>query len=226
MRLSHLILLSLAFGLASCFVLRAEDKEEPPPDAAPEPGFEKLFNGKDLTGWEGDTKLWIVENGLLIGRSPGIPKNNFLATTTTYDNFIMKFKFKIAVNTKGDANSGCQFRSKRIPNSHELYGYQADIGQGYWGCIYDESRRNKVLVKPEAELIEKAAKKEGWNEYTITCDGDHITLELNGVKTADWTETEPADKVDRSGVFALQIHAGGPMEVQTKDIRIKKLEKK
>lgn len=217
----------LALALVLSVSVRAEDKKEeaPPADSPPEPGFEKLFNGKDLTGWEGDTKLWLVEDGLLIGRSPGIGKNNFLATVEKYDNFIMKFKFKL-LNLKGDANSGCQFRSKRVPNSHELSGYQADIGQGYWGCIYDESRRNKVLVKPAAGELDKAAKKDGWNEYTITCDGDHITLELNGVKTADWTETEPADKVDRSGVFAMQIHSGGPMEIRIKDVRLKKLEKK
>ena len=223
MRLKWILVLALACGIAA-----AEDKKEeaPPADSPLEAGYERLFNGKDLTGWEGDTKLWVVEDGLLIGRSPGLKYNDFLATKEKYDNFIMKYKFKLVNNPKGDANSGCQFRSKRVANSHELYGYQADVGQGYWGCIYDESRRNKVLVKPSKEDFDKAVKLDGWNEYVITCDGDHITLELNGVKTADWTETEPADKVDRSGVFALQIHAGGPMEIRTKDIRIKKLEKK
>ncbi len=116
-----------------------------------------------------------------------------------------------------------QFRSERVPNSTEVAGYQADVGQGYWGCLYDESRRKKVLVTPPKEELEEAIKRDGWNEYVITCKGDHITLELNGLKTVDYTETEPADKIARTGIFALQIHAGGPMEVHAIDIWIKRL---
>lgn len=71
--------------------------------------------------------------------------------------------------------------------------------------------------------LEKVLNRDGWNEYVITCKGDHITLELNGLKTVDWTETEPADTIPRSGIFALQIHAGGPMAVHAKDILIKRL---
>ena len=184
--------------------------------------FQPLFNGKDLTGWEGNKELWFAENGEIVGKSGGIKKNEFLATTTRYSNFILKYKFKM-INTSGNANSGMQFRSERVANSTECYGYQADVGQDYWGCLYDESRRKKVLVKPAKELMEKAVKRDDWNEYVITCDGDHITLELNGVKTVDYTETEPSDKVARDGILALQIHAGGPMEIHAKDILIKVL---
>ena len=184
--------------------------------------FTPLFNGKDLTGWEGSKELWSVENGEIVGKSPGIKKNEFLCSTERYKNFVMKFSFRI-VNTSGQANSGMQFRSERVANSTECYGYQADVGQDYWGCLYDESRRKKVLVKPSKEVMNAAVKLDGWNEYIITCDGDHITLELNGVKTVDYTETEPADKVARDGIFGLQIHAGGPMEVHAKDFMIKKL---
>src|SRR4051812_11499485 len=84
-----------------------------------EEGYEPLFNGKDLSGWEGDTKLWVVENGEIVGKSPGLKYNDFLATTQRFDNFVLKFSFKL-INTKGDANSGMQFRSERVPNSHEL----------------------------------------------------------------------------------------------------------
>lgn len=192
---------------------------------APE-GFKPLFNGKDLTGWEGDDKLWIVENGEIVGKSPGIKKNEFLASTESYGDFIMIFKFKVVDNPKGDANSGMQFRSKRVPNSREMYGYQADVGQGYWGCIYDESRRNKVLMKPKKEDLDKAVKKEDWNEYKITCDGAHIVLELNGVVMCDYTEAEPPEKAERTGYFGLQVHAGGPMEIHMKDAYIKILNAK
>ena len=122
-------------------------------------GFEAIFNGKDLTGWEGNKELWSAENGEIVGKSAGIKKNEFLATTARYSNFILKFKFRI-VNTSGQANSGMQFRSERVANSTECYGYQADVGQDYWGCLYDESRRKKVLVKPDKTTMEKAVKRD------------------------------------------------------------------
>lgn len=191
-------------------------------DADVNDGFQPLFNGKDLTGWEGDTTLWFAENGEIVGKSPGIKRNEFLATKDRYGDLILKFKFRV-VNTSGQANSGMQFRSERVPNSSEVSGYQADVGQQYWGCLYDESRRKKVLVQAPKDELEKVLKRDGWNEYVITCKGAHITLELNGLKTVDYTEAEPPDKIARSGIFALQIHAGGPMEIHAKDILIKPL---
>lgn len=210
--------------LLACVLLAAPIKgaDEAKPDAD---GFVPLFNGKDLTGWEGDTKLWSAENNEIVGKSPGLKYNDFLASTERFDNFVLKFTFKL-VNTSGEANSGMQYRSERVKGSHELSGYQADVGQGYWGCLYDESRRNKVLVMPPKDELEKVLKRDDWNEYVITCDGDHITQQLNGLTTVDYTEKEPADKIARTGVLALQIHQGGPMEIHAKDIKIKKLEKK
>ena len=218
MKRHHLPLILLLALLPSCTTTHA------PPllsDATPD-GFEPLFNGKDLTGWEGNLELWSAAGGEIVGKSPGIKKNEFLATKGRFGDFILKFKFRI-VNTSGQANSGMQFRSERVPNSTELSGYQADVGQGYWGCLYDESRRNKVLVKPPADELDKILRRDDWNEYVITCKGDHITLELNGLKTANYIENEPADKIAREGIFGLQIHAGGPMEVHAKEILIKKL---
>lgn len=184
--------------------------------------YEPLFNGKDLTGWEGDSQLWFAENNEIVGKSPGIKRNEFLATTKRYGDFTLKFKFCL-VNASSGANSGMQFRSERVPNSSEVGGYQADIGQGYWGCLYDESRRNKVLVMPPKAEVEKVLKADGWNDYVITAKGDHIILELNGLKTVDYIEAQPADKIARNGIFGLQIHAGGPMEIHVKDIFIKRL---
>lgn len=186
-----------------------------------EEGFVALFNGKDLTGWEGDTNLWMVENGELIGRSPGIKYNDFLATKGSYGDFILKARVKL-VDKSGKANSGIQYRSQRVPNSHEVSGYQADMGQNYWGCLYDESRRKKILVQAPKEL-ERVLKRDDWNEYVIRCEGAHIIQELNGLKTVDYVEKDPA--IDRRGIIALQIHGGGPMEVRFKDLWIKVLDK-
>ncbi|MFN0172670.1 MAG: DUF1080 domain-containing protein [Bryobacteraceae bacterium] len=179
---------------------------------------EKLFNGRNLQGWEVDTaSLWSVRDGMIVGKSPGLKYNGFLRTRKHYSNFRLTLKFRLI---NGEGNSGIQFRSKPVPGSHEVSGYQADIGQQYWGCLYDESRRKKVLVQATPESLAKLDKT-GWNEYVITARGNHITLELNGVKTVDFEEAEPG--IETTGFLALQIHGGPPMEVYFKDIEIREL---
>ncbi|MBL8233949.1 MAG: DUF1080 domain-containing protein [Bryobacterales bacterium] len=192
------------------------------PAAAPlvaQQGFRPLFNGKDLSEWIIDTPgLWRVEKGVIIGNSPGLKYNDFLRTKKTYKNFILQVTFRMTDAT-GKANSGIQFRSKPMPDSHEVIGYQADMGQEYWGCLYDESRRKKVLVQASAEAIAKLDKT-GWNQYTVRAEGKRITLELNGVKSAEWLENED---VDDSGFVALQLHSGPAFQMEFKDLRIREL---
>jgi len=185
-----------------------------------EEGFVPLFNGKDLAGWEGDAKLWIVEDGTLIGRSPGIKYNDFLATTRTYGDFILRLQVRL-VDNKG--NSGVQFRSKRVPNSHEVAGYQADAAPGWWGKLYDEARRNKVLAAPKPDDLAKAFKPGDWNDYEVRAVGEKVTLVLNGVTMVEYAEAEPPEKIAREGVIAVQIHSGGPMEAQFRNLRIKEV---
>jgi hypothetical protein len=183
----------------------------------------KLFDGKTLDGWEGDTKkTWKVEDGCIVGGDlmHTVPRNEFLCTMKSYGDFELKVTFKL-VGDRAKANAGVQFRSKRIPNHHEVIGYQADVGQGYWGALYDESRRNKVLVQPNKELIEKVVKHDDWNEYVIRCEGPHIQLWLNGKQTVDYTE--PDDKIARSGIIGLQIHGGAKAKAYYKDITIREL---
>jgi len=181
-----------------------------------------LFNGKDLTGWEGDEKTWRVEDGAIAGGSleSVVPRNEFLCTTKTYDHFELTVKFKL-LGDKDKANGGVQFRTKRIPKHYEVSGYQADIGQGYWGALYDESRRNKVLAGPKAADLPKIIKLDDWNEYKIRAEGAHIQLWLNGTKTVDYTEDDP--KVDETGVIGLQVHGGGKTKVLYKDLLIEEL---
>lgn len=176
-------------------------------------GFRPLFNGKDLDGWEGDRSLWSARDGLLVGASKGLKHNDFLATEGTYRNFNLKVAFQLV---GGEGNSGVQFRSVRVPG-HEMSGYQADVGENYWGCLYDESRRNRVLVPASPEAL-KGVHKDGWNLYTITAKGDDVRLSLNGV--ASVTYHEPDAAIAREGRFAVQMHAGGPMEVRFKDVLI------
>jgi poly(3-hydroxybutyrate) depolymerase/prenyltransferase beta subunit len=179
-------------------------------------GFTPLVSGNELGGWEGDSKLWSAKDGVLVGLSPGLDHNEFLATTHPYGDFMLALDFRLA---DGKGNSGVQFRSVRVP-PHEMSGYQADIGEGYWGSLYDESRRNKVLVPASQDAI-KALNKSDWNHYTVRAQGDHIILGLGGKVAVNYRETEPS--VARSGLLAVQIHAGGPMEIQFKNMMIQTL---
>lgn len=181
--------------------------------------FISLFDGKSLDGWEGNLDYWKVRDGMIVGDSPGIKHNEFLCTKQEFGDFELRVTFRIV----GDEtkNSGVQFRSKRVPNNTEVSGYQADVGQNYWGCLYDESRRNKVLVQAPADELAKVVKKDDWNTYVIRCEGPRITLTLNGLKTVDYTEQD--ESIPRKGIIGLQIHGGHALEAQFKDIRIKKL---
>jgi len=180
-------------------------------------GFVPLSGGDGLGDWEGNLALWAARDGKIVGTSPGLKHNEFLATKGTYGDFILKLTFRV----RGDesSNSGVQFRSVRVPGT-EMSGYQADIGKGFWGCLYDESRRNKVLA-PAAPKAVESIRKDGWNHYVIRAMGGHITLTLNGVTSVDYREPDPA--IAREGKIALQIHAGGPMTVEFKDILIQPL---
>ncbi len=180
----------------------------------------KLFDGKTLDRWEGDTaKTWRVEDGAIVGGSLDtvVPRNEFLSTKAVFGDFELKVEFKL-IGDKEKMNAGVQFRTKRIPNHHEVSGYQADVGQGYWGALYDESRRNKVLAKPDPKVLEKLIKHEDWNEYTILCEGPRIRLYLNGTLTVDYTEED--DKIERSGIIALQVHGGAKAKAMYRNIRI------
>ncbi|HAK76725.1 MAG TPA: DUF1080 domain-containing protein, partial [Runella sp.] len=150
---------------------------------------ERIFDGKSFKGWEGDTlKTWRIEQGALVGGSlqTKVPNNDFLCTKRSYSDFVLKAKFKL-VGTEGFINSGVQFRSKRLTNpSYEMEGYQADLGDKYWGSLYDESRRNKTLAGKPAEEVAKLLKPNDWNDYEIRADKRHIVLKINGVTTVDY----------------------------------------
>lgn len=187
--------------------------------AAPVP----LADGKTFDGWEGDTaKTWRVEDGAFVGGSltEKVPHNEFLATKKEFGNFELRLKFKLLGND-GQINAGIQFRSQRVPNHFEVSGYQADLGDGYWGALYDESRRNKVLVAPDKEAVLKVLKMSEWNEYVIRCEGPRIQLWINGLKTVDYTEADA--KIPQKGIVAVQIHGGGKAEAWYRDIVIEEL---
>jgi hypothetical protein len=227
---------ALLLGLSvSAFAEETAEPDAAKPDAE---GFVSLFDGKTLTGWDGDPAVWGVVDGYVVGKHGGWKRpNTFLCTKEKYGDFVLKISFHLV---KGVGNSGVQFRSTRLEKFKDdgkehawmVKGYQADIdGGNYLGCCYEERGRG-VLAHPNAksktkfppvegaaDKLKAALKKDDWNEFTITVQGDKVTQEINGVKVVEFTDPDGA----KEGIIALQAHAGGPMEIRFKDIKIKKL---
>ena len=191
---------------------------------ADDEGFTPLFDGKSLAGWEGNEKVFRIEDAAIVAGSlkQPIANNEFLCSKKEYGDFDLRLKAKLV--GEGD-NAGVQFRSKRVPNHYEVSGYQCDMGTAWgrivWGGLYDESRRNKMLVEGDQAKIKEVFKKGEWNEFRVQCTGKRIQIWLNGLQTVDYTETD--DNIARRGVIGLQVHGGKPAEAWYKDIRIKEL---
>ena len=207
-------LFSFALAVATLAIGQAQAPQKPV----------ALFDGRSFAGWEGDIKgTWRIQDGAIVGGSQTaqVPRNEFLTTTRSFADFVLHVRFRL-VGTEGFINGGVQFRSRRLEKpAHEMTGYQADLGDKYWGSLYDESRRNKTLVEPDAKLIDEILKRGDWNDYEIRAEGPRIRLSINGRQTIDYTETDPA--IPREGLIGLQIHGGGKAEAWYKDITIVEL---
>ena len=187
---------------------------------SPQAGFEALFDGETFAGWEGNLDVFRIEDGAIVGGSlkQAVAHNDFLCTRQPYSDFELRLQVKLLGE---QANAGIQIRTRRVPDHYEVSGYQADMGQQYWGCLYDESRRNKVLAGVEKEQATKLVRANEWNDYVIRCEGDRIQLWLNGTQTVDYTETD--NTIERAGIIGVQIHGGPPSEAWYRNIRIKEL---
>ena len=196
--------------------------ERSAPAAGPDlPPSVPLFDGVSFRGWEGATAKWFrIESGAIVGGSlkEPVPRNEFLCTTRPYTNFHLRLECRLV----GNGNAGIQVRSQRVPNHHEVSGYQADVSAGadggYWGCLYDESRRNTMLATPAREVVRRALSPDAWNVYEIACEGPRVQLWLNGVQTVDYTERDAAIPV--AGIIGLQIHGGGPSEAWYRNVTV------
>jgi hypothetical protein len=215
---------------------------------AAEQGFHSIFNGKDLTGWDGSPKLWSVKDGAITGQTTAenpAKGNTFLIWTNgTPGDFELRCSFKLVPgDSQGFANSGIQYRSKVVdPSYWVVHGYQADMEAGptYTGILYEEGKRGIMAQRGEkvvwtkddkkqvvgsvgvAADIEASVKKGDWNDYVIIAKGNHLRQFVNGKPTIDVTDECEAKRA-MSGVLALQLHAGPPMMAQFKNIRIKAL---
>ena len=180
-----------------------------------------LFDGKTLTGWEGGPAWRVVDGTITGGSMAGNPQNEFLAGTGTYRNFRLSLEYKLT-GTEGFVNGGVQIRSQRIADPpNEMIGYQADIGAGYSGCLYDESRRKTMLAKADPAVIQEAEKPGEWNRYVIVAADERIQLFVNGIRTVNYTESAPGLPPD--GRIALQIHGDCKAVIAFRNISIEPL---
>jgi hypothetical protein len=217
-------------------------------DRPAEKGFLRIFNGKSLTGWEGNPKLWSVKDGAITGQTttenPAKGNTFLIWTNGTPADFELRCSFKVTPgDAQGFANSGIQYRSKVLdPANWVVGGYQADMEAGptYSGILYEErmtrgimaARGEKVVWDKDCKKqvvgslgnpaeIAAAIKKGDWNDYVIIAKGNHLQHFINGKQTVDVTD-DCETKRAASGVLALQLHAGPPMMAQFKNIRVKK----
>ena len=216
---------------------------------SPEPGFKTLFNGKDLSNWAGRPNHWSVEDGAITGittKENPAKGNNFLilqkdGTNAIYGDVEIRFSYSFR---SAWGNSGLQYRSKDRGN-FVVNGYQGDfeVGTTYSGILYEEGGRGilaergqKVVLHDDngklnkevagklndSKAIQKNIKTNGWNDYVIIAKGNHLQHFINGMQTVDVVD-EQESKAAKEGIIAFQIHAGPPMKVQFKNVRIKEL---
>jgi hypothetical protein len=199
-----------------CAVLAQAELAKPNAD-----GWIALFNGKDLTGWSGNREVWRVENGYISGKAEKVDGNTFLVHGHKFSNFVLEAKFML-VKKGSFPNSGIQYRSVLAdPKKFVVTGYQADIGDGWWGILYDEGGRG-ILTKPNPD-VGKAIKEGDWNQYVITADGTRVKHQINGVVAATFDDTDEK-KRPTEGIIAFQYHAPGEgFEIRFKDVRIRRL---
>lgn len=213
-------------------------------------GFQMIFNGKDLTGWDGDPRLWSVKDGVIHGETTAenaAKGNTFLILKegTTKD-----FELRLLYRCNAANNSGIQYRSKhiteKVSNKWVVRGYQHELRNemklpNVSGFIYDEGgKRGRICLVGEqatwetdgkkvvkTDLIDQAGweklfKLNEWNEVTIKAHGNHIQHFMNGQLTLDFTDNNP-ELALKDGILALQLHAGAPMWAEFKEIRIREL---
>jgi len=212
-----------------------------------EPGFKSLFNGKDLTGWAGRPNHWSVEDGAITGmtgKDNPAKGNNFLIAKNGDENLLVddfEIRFSYKFSTKW-GNSGLQYRSRDRGN-FVVNGYQADleVGPTYSGILYEEGGRGiladrgqKIIIKDgdgkkevvgslgDSNELQGIIHQNEWNDYVIIAKGNHLQHFINGKQTVDVID-EQESKAAKSGILAFQLHAGEPMKIQFKNVRIKSL---
>jgi len=227
-------------NLLSLFVLGLLAVTTAPALAEEDAGFASIFNGKDLSGWEGDKGFWSVVDGAITGETTKehpAKHNTFLIWRDggSVDDFELQLKYRISTG-----NSGIQYRSEEFA-PFRIKGYQADFESGdtYSGILYEEGGRGilcqrgdkmeidsdgkkKAAKVSDSKQLQQAIKKNDWNDYTIIAQGPHLIHKINGQVMSE-TIDKDAGHAKKQGHLALQLHVGPPMKVEVKDVRLKRL---
>jgi hypothetical protein len=233
----------VSFGLNA---FAADSPQQAPPESK---DMRSIFNGKDLMGWDGDPKLWSVKDGAIRGETTDYNKANGNTFIIWKDGKTKDFELRLSFRCNATNNSGIQYRSKHITdgvrNKWVVRGYQHEIRNenkfpDISGFIYDEGgrRRRTCLVGEKATWtkdgkkvtdtlidaagFEKLFKLNDWNDVVIIARGTHIQHYMNNRLILDFTDS--LDRALLDGILALQLHAGKPMWVEFKNIRIKELD--
>jgi hypothetical protein len=205
-------------------------------------GFKSLFNGRDLAGWEGDPRVWSVKDGAITGRTTAdatIQENSFLVWKDEVEDFELRLKFRLE-----SGNSGIYYRARRRPagqaRGEPLVGTQADLSaDGRWtGVIMEYTLREVLAERGEKAAIDdkgrrqvagslgdpkkllEAVKPAAWNDYAVVARGGRVTLQINGTPMCELEDKDP--KRLARGWLALQVHVGPPMQVQFKDVFLRR----
>jgi hypothetical protein len=207
--------------------------------AADDDGFAPIFNGKDLTGWDGDSSLWSVRDGALTGVTTDearLPYNKFIIWRGGKPK---NFELRTKVRLIGKSNSGIQYRSQELPKNgpYSVGGYQADIHPvpANNAMLYDERGRGilaqageKVVIDPEGNrwVVGSTSipdiKIDEWNDYAVIARGNHLVHKINGQTTVDVVDHQESQR-ELEGILALQLHVGPAMTIQFKDMQLKTL---
>ena len=177
-------------------------------------GFVPLFNGSDLSGWDGDPRLWSVAGGSIVGSTDGRPlsANSFLVSERKFGDFVLRFEVRLR-----NGNSGMQFRSEQT-GRWTVRGYQADFASGKgWGNLHGEGLPRGLILDGWQDRAEHVVGT-GWNRIEILCEGYRIRISVNGTVAND-----VLDPGALTGVLAMQLHRGEPMRVEFRNIRIRTL---
>jgi len=198
-----------------------------------------LFNGKDLTGWDGNPELWSVEDGMITGRTKGpeqLPYNQFLIWN---GGEVKNFELRAKVQVIGENNSGIQYRSRKLPEVGKwvVAGYQCDMHANppYNAMIYEERGRGIVVTNGQSVVADPSGAKwlvserdpvkadiAEWHDYTIIAKGNHITHQIDGKTTIEFTDFDETNRA-LAGVLAIQVHRGPAMQVRIKEIKLRHL---
>jgi hypothetical protein len=213
-------------------------------------GYRSIFNGKDLTGWEGDPNYWRVENGMIVGEvTPAtiLKRNTFLIWR---DGSPANFELKLQYRISNKGNSGVNYRSVEVDTlTYALKGYQADIDgkdkynlgyPRYSGQNYEERGRQFLALRGQHTIIEpgqkpkladtlgntvdlaKNIRNDDWNDLLIVARGNELKHYINGILMSAVTDNDQANR-KMSGLIGVQVHVGPPMKVEYKNIFLKEL---